>query len=133
MKFSIEMNEFPDSVQLQIIRHTSNEDLLIFYSKSSDPLKRAVVASNPKTPTATLDELVFDKSNDVLMKLIVNPSLLEVSLDRLADITDDEEILIGIARHKNTSKERLLSLYKKSTSLNLTAIVGKRLERMKNS
>ena len=133
MKFSIEMNEFSDEVQLEIIRNTSNEELLNFCSKSSDPLKRAEVASNPKTPTSTLDELVFDKCKGVLIKLLSNPSLLEVSLDRLADITDDEEILMGIAKHKNTSKERLLSLYKKSKSLKLTVIVGKRLNRMKNS
>ena len=131
MKFLLEMNELSEEVRLEIIRTSSNEELLEHYSKSPNSKERAAAARNPLTPTKELDDLVFDKNREVLVELVLNPSLLEVSLDRLGDITEDEEILVGIARHKNTSKERLELLHKNAKGSKIKVIVEVRLTTMK--
>lgn len=126
MKFLLEMKDYPEDVQVGIIQYTKNKDVLIFYSKSINSRKRAAVASNPATPTEVLDNLVFDKIHTVVIALVSNPNLLEVSLDRLADITKEEKILIEIAKHPNTSLQRL-QLLAKSEKLKVKQAAEKRL------
>lgn len=129
MKFLLEMKDYPESVQIGIIRYTKDKSVLKAYSKSLNSRKRAAVAGNPETPTEVLDNLVFDQMYIVVIALLSNPSLLEVSLDRLADITKDEKILIEIAKHKNTCSQRL-ELLAKSDYPEVKAIAEKRLKKV---
>lgn len=114
MKFSIKLSELPRNTQLEILRTTSNKEMLEYFSKSSEFWDRFSVAGNPATPINVLDEFLFDSEYLVQLEVIRNPNLSGTSIDRLSDITSELKLELGIISHQNTEKETLQKLMKGS-------------------